>query len=69
MVADAVPGDINGDGKVDLADLVLALQICSGIEINTFVDVDADVNGDNRIGMVEASYILQKISADAGEPL
>jgi RHS repeat-associated protein len=62
VVADAAPGDINGDGKVDIADLVLALQICSGVEINTFVDVDADVNGDNRIGMVEASYILQELS-------
>ena len=52
-------GDVNGDGIIDLADLVLSLQLVTGTS-----DPDghggADVNGDGHIGVAEAVYILGK---------
>jgi len=42
-------------------DLVLVLQVCAGVAMDTAVDVNADVNGDNRIGVEEAAYILQEL--------
>jgi len=62
-VSDAEPatGDVNGDGKVDLADVILALQVVAGLNPpNVFSS--ADVNNDNRIGLEEVIYILQKVA-------
>ena len=55
-------GDVNGDGNVDLADAILALQVMAGIEPSATVYQEADVNGDNKIGMEEVVYIIQKVS-------
>ncbi|MFZ2631664.1 MAG: right-handed parallel beta-helix repeat-containing protein [Desulfosalsimonadaceae bacterium] len=61
-IAVPVPGDINHDGVVTLADAVLALQIITGIAPAQPVFQDADVNNDNRIGMEEVVYIFQKVA-------
>jgi len=52
-------GDVNGDGKVDLEDSILALQIVVGIDPSQDIFKSADVNGDDRIGTEEAIYILE----------
>lgn len=57
-----ISGDINGDGNVNLADLVIALQICAGLEISPVPNLAADVDGDSHLGMPEAIYILQSIA-------
>jgi YD repeat-containing protein len=54
-----LPGDVNGDGVVDLRDAILILQILAKLA-NTGSDAGADVNADGRIGMAEAIFILQK---------
>lgn len=54
-----IKGDVNGDGKVDLADLILSLQALTGLS-PAGVHGGADVNGDGQIGLVEALYILGK---------
>ena len=59
---DPVTVNVNGDGNVDLADAILALQVIAGIEPTTPVYKEADVNGDGRIGIEEVIYILQKVS-------
>lgn len=64
---EAPKGDLNGDGKIDLADAVLVLKVISGVDtsgliLSDFTSSGAEVNGDNRVGMAEAIYILQKIS-------
>jgi hypothetical protein len=52
-------GDVNGDGEVDLADLVLSLRVLAGMGTPD-VHSGADVNGDGHIGLAEAIYILCK---------
>ena len=52
-------GDINGDGRVDLADLVLSLQLLAGMSASD-VHTGADVNTDGHIGLPEAIFILGK---------
>ena len=56
-----VPGDINGDTVVDLADGILALKIMGGMDPED-AKSNADVNGDDKIALQEAIYILQKVS-------
>ncbi|HOF05180.1 MAG TPA: Ig-like domain-containing protein [Syntrophales bacterium] len=59
-----LPGDINGDNKVDLADAILSLQTAAGRQ--TTVNIAGDVNGDHRIGLAETLYALQYISGLRG---
>ncbi|MCX5847325.1 MAG: hypothetical protein NTW12_13365 [Deltaproteobacteria bacterium] len=55
-------GDIDGSGGVvDLKDVILALQVMSRITPAVPIYKEADVNGDGRIGLPEAIYILQKV--------
>ncbi len=62
-----VTGNIDGspDGLVNLADAILALQVCAGISTPNAV-LAAEVNQDNRIGLAEAIYALQT-AAGMGE--
>ncbi len=58
----SVYGDLNRDAKVDLADVVNAMQMLTGKEPSRPVHKQADVSGDRSIGLPEAIYILQIIS-------
>ncbi|SHI02153.1 Ig-like domain-containing protein [Desulfofustis glycolicus] len=55
-----IPGDVNNDGSVDLADAISALKVLTGNQ--TGAVKEADINGDGAIGMEEAVYILQRES-------
>jgi hypothetical protein len=54
-------GDINGDGGIGLEDAILALQICSEFPSAADVEInaEADADGDKKIGLAEAIYILK----------
>ena len=58
--------DLNRDGYVDTKDAILALQILSNMSPSAirpdYAISHADVNGDARVGLQEAIYILQKAS-------
>jgi serpin B len=56
-------GDANADNTISLADAILAFQVISGMTPSGEVYNVADIDGDNRIGLEEAGYILQKVSA------
>jgi hypothetical protein len=60
----ALPGDVNGNGNADLADAIMALQIVSGLTSLPPANLYADVNGDFRIGLEEAVYILREVSSE-----
>ena len=53
-------GDVNGDGAVNLKDVISALQVVTGQSPDSIMEV-ADVDGDGRIGLGEAVIILQKL--------
>ena len=55
------PGDLDCDTTVTLADAILGLRIMSSIDPQTPFCL-GDVNGDNRIGLEEVVYILQKVA-------
>jgi hypothetical protein len=52
-------GDINGDGIVDLADVILVFQVMTGMVSDSAVCMAADVNDDGKIDLADAGYILQ----------
>jgi hypothetical protein len=53
------PGDVNGDAKIDLQDVIMATQITAGIIPTVPVYIAADANSDSRIGLPEALQALQ----------
>ncbi len=53
-----LPGDLDGNGVVNLGDAILALKVMAGIDTGA-VNLKADVNGDARIGAEEVSYIVR----------
>ena len=61
MVLEFCP--VNGDGAVSIANAVIAMKKVCGVDIvGKDIELNGDINGDNRIGMAEAVYILQKIA-------
>ena len=55
-------GDVNSSGTVTLEDAVMTLQVGADIIPASPVHSGADVNEDNRVGLEEAGYILQRVS-------
>ena len=55
-------GDLNNSQHVDLDDLILALRVLSSTATQQQISVAGDVNGDQRIGIEEALYILNRVS-------
>lgn len=54
-------GDLNGDGTIDLSDVILSLQIVSGMEPAAAITPAADVNNDGKIGIEETIYMLRAV--------
>ena len=55
-----VTGDFNGDNVADLNDLILILQILSGIGPK-IPDMTGDVDGDGKITFSDALFLMRKI--------
>ena len=55
-----LPGDINGDEIIDLKDLLSSLHLLSGTSSTESIITEADINGDSRLGVEEAIYILRE---------
>ncbi len=56
-VSASLPGDMNGDGGVDLAECITALQLVAGLQLWE-ITANADTNGDGKIGLADAVYTL-----------
>ncbi len=61
-VSGSLKGDVDGNGKVELKDAVIALKILAGMPPGAAVMIGADVNNDGKIGVAEVVYILQKVA-------
>jgi hypothetical protein len=57
----AVPGDADGSGTVDMADAILTLQVLTGSPADG-IRTAADLSGDLKIGTEELVHILREIS-------
>jgi len=60
-VIELIPlGDITGDHKIDLADVISGLQVLTGTgKVRAdYIKSGADISGDNKIGMEEVLHIL-----------
>ncbi|MCB2173834.1 C10 family peptidase [bacterium] len=55
-------GDINGSGHIDLGDVIAGLQVLIDYTPAPVVDVDADVNNDQQIGLVDVLFALDIIA-------
>lgn len=60
--APAGPGDVTGADGITLADAILALQCCSRAAVSSPPDLAGDVDGDRKIGLAEALYVLQDLA-------
>lgn len=55
-----IQGDVDGNGKIDLVDLIMILKVMVGIDQP--VSAENDVNNDNVIGIEEAIHVMQTMS-------
>jgi hypothetical protein len=56
-------GDISDDGRIDLNDLILALQVMTrNVPPATTINNHSTITGAGKIGLQEVIYIMQKIS-------
>ncbi|MBQ0116053.1 MAG: C10 family peptidase [Bacteroidales bacterium] len=59
MVEETVPsGDVNNDGKVDIVDVNMVINMILGFTGKT---PSADVNGDSKVDIVDVNLIINKI--------
>ena len=57
-VYDHIPGDVNGDGKVNMKDIVFLQQYINGWSVNLRVEF-GDVNGDKKVNMKDIVLLQQ----------
>jgi len=61
--SELVPGDIDGDGVVTLADAILGLQVLCGMgSADPNLHVISDVDNDGKISLGDALFILHEVS-------
>lgn len=66
IIPKPLTGDIDGNRSLNMGDAILALQVVSGLNpydiLAGYPDAGVDVNGDGKIGLAEAIFIMQKLS-------
>jgi hypothetical protein len=53
------PGDVNGDGSIDIVDALLTAQYYVGLDPSGFIPGNADTNCDGSIDIVDALLVAQ----------
>lgn len=53
----AIPGDVNSDGTIDVADVNAVISVICGTSVNPF----ADVNGDNTVDVADVNAVISII--------
>lgn len=57
----ASEGDINTDEVIDLKDLIQTFQVLTNTQPSSAINKNADINGDKKIGLAEAIFILENL--------
>jgi len=55
-------GDMDWSGFLELKDAVLSLQVSAGLPLSSTVYIESDADGDGKLGIDEAIYILEKVA-------
>ncbi|MFQ5999551.1 MAG: dockerin type I domain-containing protein [Candidatus Bathyarchaeia archaeon] len=58
------PEDVNGDGSVNLQDIIIAIQAFGSTPASANWDQRADINGDNLVDIFDLVRIAIKYGAD-----
>ncbi|MDR4987284.1 MAG: T9SS type A sorting domain-containing protein [Bacteroidales bacterium] len=53
VVLETLPGDANGDGAVNVLDVIAMANYYAGVDVNPFCYSNADVNGDDAIDVLD----------------
>lgn len=56
-------GDVNEDGKVDIADLTTLIDFILGNEVSPFNSINADINCDGRLGIDDITGLIDLLLA------
>lgn len=62
------PGDLDGNGAVNLADAIVALKTLAGIPqaesglIADYGEAGADIDGNNQVGIAEVVFVLREVA-------
>lgn len=59
--APILPGDVNGDGEVNIADVNIVIDLILGGTADEGILKRADVNGDGEIGIADSNFIIDII--------
>ena len=57
----AIPGDVNGDGEVNIADVNMVIYIILGGDVDADVNRRADVNGDGEVNIADVNTLINII--------
>ena len=57
----SVPGDVNGDGEVNIADVTTLIDYLLGGELDSFDEVAADVDGDTQINIADVTALIDML--------
>lgn len=60
---DGVVGDVNGDGKVDVADINCIINVILEVESPSIYNGHADVNGDGKVDVADINAVIDIILA------
>ena len=55
-----IPGDVNGDGEVDLSDAIMVTYYSLNVVLPDFISAAADMNDDGEIDLSDAIIIIYK---------
>lgn len=61
VVKTAIPGDVNGDGNVDITDVVAIANHVMGETPPAFNQVNADITGDNEIDVTDVVQLANRV--------
>ncbi len=61
-VIPVVPGDIDGKNGLTLADAILGLKILAAADISGEINLNADINADQKIGQEEVIFVLREVA-------
>lgn len=57
----ALLGDVNGDGKTDVADVSILINKVLGKSVIEIDETVADLNGDGKIDVADVSALINKV--------